>query len=762
MKSNRRICIHCHFYQPPRENPWLEEIEYQDSAYPYHDWNERINAECYRPNGESKILNDDSYLVRLKNNYAGISFNFGPTLLSWLEKHDPISYAAILEGDRLSKERFGGHGNAIAQVYNHMIMPLSNRRDKETQIKWGLRDFEQRFKRPAEAMWLAETAVDLETLEIMVEHGLSYVILAPRQARRVCPPGGAEWLDIENEDVDTGRPYNLTLPNGKRMSVFFYNGHISRAVAFEGLLHNGKGFARRMMEYFPDDSSPFLLNIATDGESYGHHHRHGDMALACALEEIDNHPDFYLTNYGEYLEHHPPEWDVEIHENSSWSCIHGISRWNEDCGCNSGHRDDWNQLWRQPLRHSFDRLRDRLCNLYYDYVSRFCDDPWAMRNSYIDVLIDPTDPGKEHFFKQHCTMSLSASDKEHILKLMEMQKNLLFMYTSCGWFFDEISGMETVQNIQYACRAVELAQDVFETTIEQDFMQDLENIPSNIPEISNARNLYESYIRPSRLYLPQLAAQYAAAQTLDVDFQIGAYEFYLEKNNHQDHAAFIQGRLKSKFLSIPYEFTAQISFTDILDLKITIEDKGGFVGHYGSSDLLLDLRRKILKKTFQHAKNSIEQHFSDILNTQQRGLEQLYINNADLPAAAFPLMRYSFNNRLAQTIEQKTIDLEAVKQDINHILDQGGDFDQTSVHDIFNSALNRSFKTIAAVENLRHFMILLQIYDHFPFPMELNDLQNDFYKWYHAFNPTLTKGNDEWKSCILEISSILKVSVDAA
>lgn len=760
MKSNRNICIHCHFYQPPRENPWLDEIEYQDSAYPYHDWNERINAECYRPNGESRILDDDGYLLRLKNNYAGISFNFGPTLLSWLEKHDPATYAAILEGDRLSRERFGGHGNAIAQVYNHMIMPLADRRDKETQIRWGLRDFEHRFGRKAEAMWLAETAIDLETLEIMEAHGLSYVILAPRQARSVRAPEDSEWQELENEDIDTSRPYRLTLPNGRTIAVFFYNGYISRAVAFEGLLHNGRDFARRMMDYFPDGGDPFLLNIATDGESYGHHHRHGDMALACALQDIDNDPDYRLTNYGLYLEEHPPQWEIKIHENSSWSCIHGIGRWNDDCGCHSGHREDWNQQWRKPLRESFDHLRDHLSVLYMDLLSAYTDDPWAMRDDYISILLEPGDEVKERFFQKWCKATLSPEDREKILKWMEIQKNLLFMYTSCGWFFDEVSGIETVQNIQYACRAIELADGLFENTIETEFIRNLEEVPSNIPEISNARILYERYIKPSKIVFSKLAAQFAAALILDIDYKIGTYRFRPGKIDRKDDATLIQGKLESRLLPTPYHFTAHITYTAIPDIRIVIEDDREAFSHYGFSDLLLDLRRKSLKKIYLQAEKKVEKQFSDIFSTQYKSLEQLYTNNADLPPVTFPLIRHSFNHRLAEKINRPGIDLQDIQNDIDTVLAWGADFDQITIHEICNRALTSSCKNFQKIDDLRHFLAILQIYRHFPFPMEPGDLQNDFYKWYRMQRETPFAGNDEWMDCIKQVSEILKVSLD--
>src|SRR5687768_17613344 len=284
----RSICIHGHFYQPPRENPWLEAIELQDSAAPYHDWNERITRECYAPNAVSRILDDQGLIVKLVNNYSKISFNFGPTLLSWLEIKAPEVYAAILEADRQSRDRFSGHGAAMAQVYNHMIMPLANSRDRATQTLWGIRDFERRFKRAAEGMWLPETAVDLESLELLAQFGLTFVILAPHQAGRIRRMGVTAWRGIRGAGIDPRMPYRQQPRPRGAIAIFVYGGPIARAVAFEGLLTHGDRFIDRLTGAFaPAQDRPQIVHLATDGEYYGHHHRYGDMALAYVLEHIE-------------------------------------------------------------------------------------------------------------------------------------------------------------------------------------------------------------------------------------------------------------------------------------------------------------------------------------------------------------------------------------------------------------------------------------------------------------------------------------------
>ena len=369
---DRFVCIHGHFYQPPRESPWLEAVEIQDSAFPYHDWNERITAECYAANAVSRILDTEGQIAQLVNNYASISFNFGPTVLLWMEKYAPDAYEAIIEGDRQSLEKFSGHGNALAQAYNHMILPLANSRDKNTQIIWGIKDFEYRFGRKPEGLWLPETAVDLETLDLMAQHGIDFAILAPRQASRVRPLDGEEWQDVSGGKIYPAIAYRASLPSGRVMNLFFYDGPIAQALAFEGLLDNGEAFANKLLSAFADDS-PRLVHIATDGESYGHHHRGGDMALAYALNHIESNGLAQVTNYGRYLEDHPPAFEVEIFENSSWSCEHGIERWRSDCGCNSGGHPGWNQGWRAPLRAALDWLRDAV-NPAYEQLARTASD----------------------------------------------------------------------------------------------------------------------------------------------------------------------------------------------------------------------------------------------------------------------------------------------------------------------------------------------------------------------------------------------------
>ncbi len=492
----RYICIHGHFYQPPRENPWLEVIERQESAYPYHDWNERITAECYLPNAASRILDGEGNISRIVSNYTRMSFNFGPTLLAWMETSDPYTYNLIIEADRESRKRYSGHGSAIAQAYNHMIMPLANQRDRQSQVIWGIHDFERRFGRRTEGMWLPETAVDLETLDIMAEQGIRFTILAPHQAKRSRRTGSSNW---EEGGIDTTRAYLVNLPSGRSINVFFYNGPIANAVSFQDVLKDGARFAEMIANAFIVRKGPQLAHIATDGENYGHHHRFGDMALAFAFQHIEENGSARITNYGEYLEKYPPAHEAEVVEKTSWSCSHGIDRWWSDCGdtAGAGIHQDWNQKWRTPLRNAFDRLRDSLSPKYEEKARGLLKDPWAARDGYIDVILDRTEENIGRFFSKYAARELTQEEKTTALKLLEMQRHAMLMYTSCGWYFDELSRPEPVQVMQYAGRTMQLAKELFGDGEEEGFLEIMEQAQSNIPEQGNGRTIYENMVRPA-------------------------------------------------------------------------------------------------------------------------------------------------------------------------------------------------------------------------------------------------------------------------
>ena len=504
------ICIHGHFYQPPRENPWLEVVEPQPTAHPYRDWNERITAECYRPNAAARVVDNGNQIIAIVDNYQRMSFDVGPTLLSWLEDNAPDVYEAMIAADRASCARFGGHGSAIAQAYNHLIMPLASARDRATQVRWGIADFARRFGRAPEGMWLPECAVDTPSLEALAAEGMAFAVLAPHQAKAWRPPGGA-W---RTQPIDTGRAYRCALPSGRTIDLFFYDGATARAVAFERLLADGHQIIARMAARGAvEGGGPTLCHIATDGETYGHHHRYGDMALAWALQQVERGWDgTRLTNYAEFRARVPATWEVAIAEHTSWSCAHGTARWRDDCGCNTG-RAGWNQRWRRPLRDTFDWLRDQAAAAL-DNVGRILfRDPWSARDAYIAVVLERSAAARDQFLAAHAAHPLDPDERVRALSLMEMARHAMLMYTSCGWFFDDLSGIETVQCMQYAARVAELIEDVGGAPVEPELIDRLSAASSNLAEEGDGRQVFIRHVQPARVD-PGKVCAHVAVRTL--------------------------------------------------------------------------------------------------------------------------------------------------------------------------------------------------------------------------------------------------------
>ena len=521
------VAVHGHFYQPPRENPWLEIIETEESAHPFHDWNERITVECYRPNAHARVLDGTSKILEIINNYSSISFNFGPTLLPWLEKHFPSVYQRILEADRESVKRLG-HGNAIAQVYNHIIMPLAIDRDKETEVLWGMADFERRFHRKPEALWLPETAVNNATLRVLVKHGMRYLILSPFQAARVRAFGGKKWTDVSQGRIDTTRPYRCFIrdASGKKLldqfiDIFFYNGTLSKEIAFGDLLKDGNTFCNRFAESYQESKEkPQLIHVATDGETYGHHMKFGEMALAYALEKGFRAKGFELTNYGSFLKRFPPVDEVEIDEGpkgegTSWSCSHGVGRWKENCGCSTGGEPGWNQEWRKPLRGALDLLRDELCQVFEREGEKIFQDGWEARRGYIGVILNRSPDAIKQFFDQYGAKGLDEKGRIKGLKLLEIQRHTLQMYTSCGWFFNDLSGIETIIVLQHAARAIQLAEELTGQGIEGKFLQHLSEAKSNLPEMGKGDQVYQRLAKPKWVTPEKVVNHFAITSLLD-------------------------------------------------------------------------------------------------------------------------------------------------------------------------------------------------------------------------------------------------------
>ncbi|MBI5739286.1 MAG: DUF3536 domain-containing protein [Nitrospirae bacterium] len=805
---DKYICIHGHFYQPPRENAWLEEIELQDSSYPYHDWNERITAECYAPNTASRILDKEGRIVDIVNNYSKMSFNFGPTLLSWMERHNPETYRAVLEADRMSMENFSGHGSAIAQAYNHMIMPLANRRDKYTQVLWGIRDFEHRFKRFPEGMWLPETAADLATLEILADLGLAFTVLAPRQAHRVREiKRGSKWKNVSDEKIDPTAAYLCHLPSGKTMTVFFYDGPISRDIAFGGLLGNGTEFAKRLTGAFSEERKrPQLVHIATDGETYGHHHRGGDMALAYCLYYIESRNLVKLTNYGEFLEKHPPAHEVEIYENSSWSCIHGVERWKDNCGCNSGAHPDWTQAWRRPLREALDDLRFSAIAMYEEGAGRYFGNPWKARNDYISVMLDRSDASIDAFLKKHAVRELERDETVRALKFLEMERNAMLMYTSCGWFFDEISGIETIQIMQYASKVMQLAAELKGIYLEKEFMEALESAPSNVYE--NGAKPYELFAAPARTDLLRVGTHYAISSVFQeypgetaifcytakaVEFtvkDIGKHKFVTGKtriisNMTRDETTIVFAVLYFSYYNIiagVKEFTGDDAYAGMKEETAQAFDSGNISGtselihkHFGGNifslpHLFRDEQRKIIRRILQLAYDGIETSCRRIYEDYREIMDFIRSFHIQVPKPFKISAEHILNRELRKIFEEEDIDTGRLEKLIAEVTQWALDIDRAAIGYVASARINtlmeklslspEDISLIGKIENTLRLMTSL------PAELDLWKAQNIYFsvgtKYYRPIRDKAAKGEDartKWMDAFRKLGHHLHVKL---
>ena len=602
MKQNKKtyLTIHGHFYQPPRENPWLDTIERQDSALPCHDWNERVTKECYTPNSVSKIVTQNNRIIDIVNNYLYISFNFGPTLLSWMELHSPYTYERIIKADVESAYKNNGHGNAIAQVYNHIIMPLANKKDKYTQVIWGIKDFEYRFGRKPEGMWLAETACDDETLEVLADCGIKFTILSPHQAKAIRKMNTEKWTDVSWGTIDPARAYRYYIKSSKDKSkyidLFFYDGSISKSVAFDELLTDGNKFISRLKDGRSDQRDyNQLVHIATDGESYGHHTKFGDMALSYILKVRAKDEGFEITNYANYLEQEGVQFEVDIKDVSSWSCAHGVGRWMCDCGCSTGGGPGWNQKWRKPLREALDYLRDEMIVIYEENAQKYFSDVWKARNEYIDVVLDRCKTTINNFIESNQKFDLEKTDLINALKLLEIQRHAMLMYTSCGWFFSEISGIETTQIMKYAARAIQLAKAFSSKDLESDFLKILSRAQSNIPGFGTGKDVYEKFVKPSVVSIKQIASLWASSSMHDsLEENTGFYCYNIKKRYYKyvskGATAFASGRIEieSKITLEKYDFFFAV-------LQFPEGDFHCAIKSYDDADNIQDLISSLIK-----------------------------------------------------------------------------------------------------------------------------------------------------------------------
>ncbi len=782
---DRYLCIHAHFYQPPRENPWLEAVELQESAYPYHDWNERITAECYAPNAASRILTGDNRITRIVNNYSRISFNFGPTLLSWMADHSPDVYEAILTADRESRERFSQHGSALAQVYNHMILPLANRRDKETQVIWGLRDFEYRFGRAPEGMWLAETAVDVETLEVLAANGINFTVLAPSQARHERRIAQTKWKNVEGGNIDPTRAYVCPLPSGRSINLFFYDGPISRAVAFEGLLSDGFRFANRLLSGFADHRRfPQLMHIATDGETYGHHHPKGEMALSYALHHIESGNLAKLTNYGEFLEKVPPTHEVEIIDDTAWSCVHGLGRWTRDCGCNSGGKPGWNQAWRDPLRTALDQLRDSLAAPYEKMAAKLLRDPWKARDEYIDVVLNRGQRTLKSFLDQHALHELTDEEIVTALSLLEMQRHAMLMYTSCGWFFDELSGIETVQVIMYAGRALQLAQALFPGNYEEAFRQNLAEAKSNLPDHVDGARVYDRMVKPAQVDLLAVAAHYAIASLFRRESEpsmISSYEITQRDDVRMESGrarlavgtALIRSRITRQQTEVSYgvlhlgdhnvsagvralqgepdfrqrvrELRDAFNAADLPGVLRLLDSQ--FAGAtYSLKSLFRDERNRVVRKILGKTMTEAEAAYRQIYEHHAPLMGFLSGMGAPLPKMLHQTAEFVLNTALRSEFLADQLDLERIQT----LLDTGArekvQWDTPWLVFALNRRLGKMAEELAVnprEERLQQFNASVALVKSLPFEVDLGRVQNVYYQLLQQVYPLVALEADE-------------------
>ncbi len=776
------VVIHGHFYQPPRENPWIEQIEVEAGAQPYHDWNARINAECYRPNAWARVYDGVRRILDIINNYEYLSFNFGPTLMRWLEDKAPQTYERILEADRKSLARLG-HGNAIAQTYTHVILPLARPRDRETDVVWGLKDFEHRFKRPAEAIWLPETAVNYPTLETLADQGLKFIILSPHQANRVRPLKGGEWQPVQAHTIDTTQAYRCFLPQaaaskgGRRfLDIFFYNGAAAADISFGDLLTDSYRLAGRLGEtYSPEKLRPQILHVATDGETYGHHRKWGELALAHALAKTLPDKGFTLANYAAFLEIAPPRMEVELYlgpkgEGSSWSCAHGVGRWKEDCGCSTGGQPLWNQRWRSPLRQALDFLNGKLAHIFEAEGSKYLADPWAARNDYVAVILDRSPESVARFFSRQGAPGLKEEAWVPALKLLEMQRHALLMYTSCGWFFADLAGLETLQVMKYAARALELGQEFTLETLEEPFLERLGMGVSNIPAEGTGRDVYLRRVKPAAAGFPRVLSQWAISwlQQRHRQCPCNFYHFRIEPQNCEEKTqgslALGGGRARitsgvtweSKILGVFCLFLGGFLYrTQVVDppppefealkreifqaLASTPEDLIPLMArrlgdrYYTVHDMFREEKQVIFQELLQSAGEEAETLSSHVFEESRPLLKAMTKENLPLPR----LFRLAGEIALSRRLVQLLKDLEpdptdaAVQDDLLELVEEtvqlGLELDAAEAEPIIRGLLNRHVKDLAAgfkVENAARLQKLLELLGRIPINADLTRAQN--------------------------------------
>lgn len=803
---NKYICIHGHFYQPPRENPWLEEIELQDSAYPYKDWNARITSECYAPNVASRILDHNGEIADIINNYAKINFNFGPTLLSWLEREEPDIYMAILKADKSSRLFFDGNGSAIAQGYNHMILPLANERDKHTQVIWGIQDFKHRFQRDPKGMWLPETAVDVATLEVLAEHGIEYTILAPYQAQAIREKGKTAWNDLKGHAVSSRQAYACPLPSGNVINICFYDGGISHEIAFAGLLNNGENFAKRLAGAFSQDPDAVdLVHVATDGETYGHHHRFGNMALAYCLSHIESDRLGKICSLSQFLQEHPPTHEVKLKDVSAWSCAHGVERWQSDCGCCIGGHP-WNQKWRRPLRESLNWLRDSLIEIYEKEMSVFTAGVWQLRDEYIRIILDRSEENVERFFDEMFPGKITLDERVRVLKLLEMQRHAMFMFTSCGWFFDEISGIEAVQIMRYAARAMQLARETSGKDFEPGFLERLSKAKSNLKEFQTGKEIYQRFVKTEVIDLLSVGAHFAISSLFQVypdsarvySYQVDVVDSQLHQvddyklligtaeirslitweraridfavfhfGGYHLHAGVCFHEEDKSYTKMHDDLVAVFAKNDIEDMIQNMTDCFGDQ-MYSLWDLFKNEQSKVMEEVFENTLTSIEKDFRDIYARYFPLMQMRPDFRIPLPKTLGMSIEFVLNRDLALELKKDKMDFEKMEGIVREMKRWNFTRDKEGINLSASRKLDAFMQRLMAYprdNDLLHTLCdLLKVCRILPLDLDIWRAQNIYFSLRQRFYPQVKEladqGDSEAQLWVIEferLSGFLKV-----
>src|SRR5574344_6521 len=815
--TEKFLTIHGHFYQPPRENPWLEAIELQDSALPFHDWNERVCKECYNPNSVSRIVDNRNRILDIVNNYSSMSFNFGPTLLSWMEDYSPLAYERIIKADIESVDAHNGHGNAIAEVYNHMIMPLANENDKQTQVEWGIKDFETRFGRKPEGMWLAETAVDDNCLRVLVEHGIKFTILSPYQALKVKKITESNWNDVSRGNIDPARAYRYYLKSapGKFIDLFFYDGAISKSVAFDELLKDGNKFIRRLKEGISENRDyPQLVNIATDGESYGHHTKFGDMALAYVLKVRAKEEGFTIVNYAEYLEKNPPQMEVDIKQASSWSCFHGVGRWKEDCGCSTGGHPGWNQKWRKPLREALDYVRDELVNIFEKEGKKYFKNCWQVRNNYISVILDRSSLNIKKFQKDNFKDDLDDEQKVCAMELLEMERQTLLMYTSCGWFFSEISGIETTQIMKYAARAMQLAQSFSKKDIEKHFLEILDTAKSNFTEFGTGKDIFERFVKLSIITIKQIASLWAISSLYrEFDDEEDIYCYKIKKHSYKKvqkgTSSFIIEHIEVEskitlqksnvmFALVQYsggdfhctikEFIDETEYARIQKelfktflmnpLTEIIRALDEYFGseYFTLKDIFIEERRNILQTMLQGKMEKFSQMYQDMYTSGKNSIYQMQNLGLSIPdefkiSAGYTLSK-QFNDLINDT--RGFLETEVIQQavDINFEVKKIGiEIDKTPTNKVFSKKITQDISRLVQSFENQQAEAILEMFDNaekLELDINISESQNVYFnKIYGKFDDIInnissksSSSDKKFVTLLLKIGEKLNINTD--